>query len=95
MQELSLKVLVNLMEASDIRSSITDYEFCLLSAEYSQDLLQSLLSSNVSLDYSNSINGSHFLQINTDHSEQLRPVRVSTFLLLFSLIKPVCQDLRP
>ena len=71
MQELRLEVLINLVQASDIRGTITHDQFRLLSSEDSQDCLEGFLSGDIALDNPNTVNGSHFLKVDTDHAKCL------------------------
>lgn len=70
-QELSLDENINIMEPSNIRSTITNHEFGFVTLEGIDDFVEGLLLCDISLNELTTFDWSNLLQINGDASRVL------------------------
>ena len=68
MQELSLEILIDLMQTGNIWCTVTHDKLCLFTTKYCKYSLKGLMPGDITLDNSNTINWRHLLEVDTDHS---------------------------
>lgn len=68
--ELWLNILIDIVEAGYIRSSITDNQISSLPTELVEHLIDSRLLSDISLNLHNIVQRSHFLEINRHYPSE-------------------------